>query len=263
MGNLLTPDQWIDNPVQDFWVHGLALVSHILQGRKARRAWNGAYKDNTDLYMSEMVRAMEEHSKKDEGFNEVVEGCYRRKPRFIQRRGLEGDFDTDLWLARGGLTLEPGAPNDFFFEDVKVPRDDASTLTIVIDASIPYADRGTPHMAARHKQAYNLALKAEGEGRPCRVIAFSKLGFAERQDVRVITIVKDFDDPVFPGIWGIFSGSTEANAAINVYSNALFGTRSRGNAMIRFIEAQEIREQYFPGEEVVFAKPTTFIRGVE
>ncbi len=260
MSKLRTPEEWMDNPTNDFWVHGLAMVSHLLQGRKARRAWDGRYKDSTDHVHARDGSFHGGAREERRRFNATVEATFKKKPRFTQRRGFEGDFDVDGWLERGGLELKPDAPQDFFMESVKEPRDDMSTLTIVLDASVPYDHRGDGTMQERHRQSYQLALRAEGDGRPCRVVTFSRQNYPEMDPLNWLTIVKDFDDPIFPGIWGVFATSIAANAVLNVAANAMFGTKCSGNGYSRYVKASEIAAKFFPDETVYFAQPTKLIR---
>ena len=108
-----------------------------------------------------------------------------------------------------------------------------------------------------HQKAYGIALRAEADGVPCRVIAIHGLEIPEFTGVNAERwmIIKDFNDPIFPGIWGAFKNNATTNTFNNVCEDYLYGTSCPGNGGVRPVDVSKD----FADEEVIILEPANRI----
>ncbi len=249
-------ENYIRNPGDILWAHGLDVLAHVLKGMGAATAWGntGDFEKTRTLrvHVEPMSEALKNPPTYDKNFDNLVDTTFKKIKRYKTIRTDEGgDFDVELWMERGGFDND--GRKDFYLEEVKqISTGMSRPLTVVMDGSIACSEVDNPEiMKDRHDQAYGMTLKAEAEGRPCRVIAIERTEYDEKT-VTMITTIKDFDDPIFPGIWGAFQDSKIANALGCAESVFLFGTRSDNLGTLRVVKKIEI-ENLLDGEEVVYA----------
>lgn len=249
-------ENYIRNPGDILWAHGLDVLGHVLKGKGADTAWKKTGDYIQDRVIEEYIEPLSDALKNpptyDKNFENMVETTFKKVKRYKTVRTDEGgDFDVELWLERGGFKND--GRKDFYLEEVKQISNGLSRpLTIVVEGGISCVERDKPEiMKDRHDQAYGMTLKAEAEGRPSRVLAIERTKFSERTVIS-LWILKDFDDPIFPGIWGAFQDSQMANALGCSVGAFLFGTSSINLGTIKQIKKSEI-EDLLDGEEVVYA----------
>jgi hypothetical protein len=159
-----------------------------------------------------------------------------------------GEIDVDRYIDR----------HDRPFDEYRRIKRRKPALDIVMDMGIPWSERGTPQMAERHAKIYQLALAAEAESQPCRIMAVVSLWCSPEQgDIELILILKDYHEPIFPSLWGGLKDSTTGNDFLNVVVDYLIGTASVSNGTLRQFTLS--REKDFAGGEVVAIKPQRVI----
>lgn len=253
------------NDTNILWAHGLDVLSHVLQGMGAKTLWDKTDDELKEIMVDRHVNLLSEMMKNppkyDKKFNRIIENTVRpvKKYRPI-RTDQGGEFDVELWLERGGF--ENDGRKDFYLEDIRQVRNDQGLpITVIIDGSIPYTERDKPEiMRERHDEAYNIALKSESEGRPCRVIAVGNTEYKETEKNQIFSIIiKDYDDPIFPGIWGAFQDSKVANALGCALGAFIYGTVDSGMGRVLSMTEEQIVD-LLGGEEFVMAGETHFIK---
>ncbi len=94
-------------------------------------------------------------------------------------------------------------------------------------------------------------MKYEGEDIPCRVICALGISIPERygQDpLKIYSVIKDYSDPIFPGIWGAIRNNADTNSFVNVIMDFMVGTRCGGNGTPTEIR---VKEDFPEDEEVI------------
>lgn len=241
---MITPDEYIEIKPQVAWIHALDVLKHVLKGDHTETA----YKDDdpSEKFFRELTKEMQKHSKvADDAFLEIQDECYMPVKKYKAfASDCDGEFDVDSFL-----------DNDerCFREDLKV-RSRKPALTLVFDMGIPYGERDGKEMEERHQIIYRMTMEAMSEGRPIRVIAASVCRIDEfyTNPFRLYMIVKDFSDPIFPGIWGALKNNKCTNSLANVIYDYLVGTHTSSNGYPEYWNAAKDLDE---GDEVIVVRP--------
>ncbi|MFP3869032.1 MAG: hypothetical protein ACLFUU_12905 [Desulfobacteraceae bacterium] len=231
------------NPENTLWLHGMDALEHILQGDTDQTA----FKDRGDSreHLNTLKREMETPCP-TEDFQEALEEVEFSKPRWKARASQEGDFEVEAWL-----NGESACFTEYFKDSRQV-----NAISVVLDMVVPWRERHGAYMAPRHRKVYQIALEAEAQGIPCRVVAcFSEKVPEYRKDLRIFLVIKDYDDPIFPGLWGGLKSNLTANAFINCFMDYIVGTRHPNNGNLQYMEIGDD----FWDDEVILIEPR-FVR---
>lgn len=222
------------------WLHGLDLLEHILQGDTEQTFFRSTM-DHKDL----LEQLQEELQKVEEDkFQEINEELGKRKAQFIEFKDEEGDFDPEAYIEG----------DDFVFIEEEKQHQQGKGLNLFIDLSIPWHDRTKKDMQKRHEQVYSLALERESYNYPTRVIAAYSAKIMEKENpIKVFVVLKDYDDPIFPGLWGGLKNNKTGNCFLNCIQNYFIGTGSMGNGHIERISLSKIVQD----EEFSIIEPRT------
>jgi len=236
-----TPQEYVEQKPLVMFVHALEAVEYCLQGGDTRTAYPSPNRAWTFFYA--LKTAMERGAAEPpEEFGEIEQQVFNPRKRTREVDSENGEINIDRYLNRERLCFD---------EPVKIPQD-APSVSIVLDMAIPWGERESQDMAARHKEVYRLALEAEANQIPCRVIAAVGMSIPERRDnLRCYLVVKDYDDPIFQGIWGALATNATTNDFVNVLMDFLIGTRADGNGRPTMIDvAQDIDD-----DEIILIQP--------
>ena len=208
------------NPPAEIHVNGLDLLSHTLQG-DMEQSW---YKDPNGMrkHLFDLQEQMEEHS--DPALlDQVLIDNLTQKRKWIRYDSEDGDLDIERFLQnRNNDTLM----FDNYWKENKLKP----SMTLILDIAIPYGERRHATMESRHKKIYTMAVQAFQEGRPCRIIALWGCAYPEISGATLFFItIKDFNDPIFSGIWGAFKTNRSTNCFLNVVMDYFIGTGCAGN----------------------------------
>lgn len=234
-----------DRAPEEIHVHGLDLLNHCLQG-DTEKTW---YKDRDPQkrMMYELQEEMEKHAQNDE-LNKVLEDKLTQKDKWIRFDSIDGELDVDRFIENqnnGNFDIP-------MFDEYRKEKRPKPAMTLILDCAIPYMERSRPDMAKRHREVYTLAVQAFMEGRPCRVIAVFAVRYREDTKARRIFItIKDFNEPIFSGMWGAFKSNRATNSFLNVIMDYFIGTHSSGNGTP---EDTQITN-YIPREECELIDP--------
>jgi hypothetical protein len=244
-----TTQDYINNPSPVMWLHGLDALDYILNGPQttAGTAYKGEVTADNFRHLEVLKREMEELPEPN-GFADLAAGVEWSRPRRRPVRAQEGEFDLDLYLDR-----EP----ECFWDYVKDPQT-VQAVTIILEFNIPYDDRFETYIADRHQKVYKLALEAEAQGLPCRVVAAKANdighapGYPKGEVFRSYIVLKDYSDPIFPGLWGGLKNNLAANSFANCLWDFIVGSWMGGNAH----QADWNISQDFPeDEELILIEP--------
>lgn len=172
---------------------------------------------------------------------------YNPRRRHRERDADTGNIDVDRYL-NGDK-----AP----FMDVFSEQSPRPARTIILEMGSNAGTRDDPKvnetMKRRHRTVYAEALKAEAEGSPLRVIAaYSKQIIERKTQHKIFIILKDYVDPIFPGIWGAMKNAKTANSLVNLITYTMEGTRDYGNGQ----SYNSFRiDKEFQGEELILIDP--------
>ena len=242
----MTCREYIDNHRQGneigtYWVHGIDMLEHVLKGNFQDTIYNNGTDRANHLY--EMTQAMGNRGEY-EGFDEVIENAYAPKRQWRSRMDNEGDLVIDAYLNR----------DDRMFETWEKEISSANAVSVLLDMAIAWGERDDDDMIARHRKCYEIASKCEGAQIPCRVIgcmalAIDEYGNGRRKAINVFVTIKDYLDPIFPGIWGAFETNNSTNRLVNVLAVYLLGTGTGGNGNLETLKVTD----YFTDDEDIHA----------
>lgn len=229
------------------WCHCLDVMKYCLVGdkNKARTFYGGVADDSSDRHLVALSRGLDGKPKELNEFLSASENSL--VPVKMWRR-----FDAEY----GDLIIERYLDGDERpFDDhrkVFVPK---PALTLIFDMSANSCDRGGKEMAERHEFVYKHAVQANRDGRPCRVVAVTRIEMSEGEE-RFAFILKDYDDPIFPAIWAPFETNGNTNNFLNVVQDFFIGTRDWGNGRC---VGYNVAEDFEGDGEVILVKPHTYV----
>jgi len=223
---MMTCREYLDyfkSPPEEIHVHGLDLLSHCLQG-DTTQTW---YKDNFPQkgMLHELQEEMEKHCQED-SLNRVLEDTLTQKDKWIRFDSVDGELDVDRFIEN----QNNGNFDTPMFDEYRKEKRPKPAMTLIMDCAIPFGERPYNDMARRHKEVYTLAVQAFMEGRPCRVIACWGVRYREDPKQRRFFItIKDFNEPIFSGMWGAFKTNRSTNSFLNVMMDYFIGTAQGSN----------------------------------
>ncbi|NIR13950.1 MAG: hypothetical protein GWN77_01090 [Gammaproteobacteria bacterium] len=222
-------------PDNVLWFHGLELMDHLCKGDWEQTYWKNKYPIYE--YLDIMRDAMSNRNV-DPQFQEIVENSYCPKEQWAETWDEQGQFDLDSWLS--------GEEQCFIETERQYDLGDA--VSVLMSVNVPYCDVNKTYMVDRQRKVYEVVAKCDSENRPCRVIAVKNEILQEIHDdtLKIFTVIKDYDDPIFPAIWGCFWDNETTNAYANCFSDYFLGTHSWGNGTPTSLKNAS---QYFPEDE--------------
>ncbi len=203
---------------KDIWLHGLDCLSYILKADRMSPIFNVGRLNPYVHFRDELIPCLDEW-KAEDILPGIVEESFRPERKIRYRKSDTGELDIARYV---------GGDDCPFDEAARLPVE-GSALSILLDGQVSYADRGLKDMAPRHAKIYRLALQAEAEGRPCRVVAVERANLVEWGKVAINVVIKDWEEPVFRGIWGAFQSNRTANCFLNCFYTFIVGTSSHAN----------------------------------
>lgn len=220
--NMNTVEEVLANPPQEeMTLHCMDVLKHVLKGKDAATMFGSPVRDDEWDIFKTFREALEARAETDD-FDEVVEECYQPKKRWKMRYSeSDGDFCVDRYLDND--------PRMFESESKELDKTDG--LTLILDMICGYDERDSNKMQQRHTKCYTEAMEALSIGRPVRVLGILPLSFPERKKLFVHIVIKDWDDPIFPGIWGVLKNNLTGNCFWNVLCDFLIGTKSGHNGL--------------------------------
>ena len=237
-------DLFPDKPPEEIHVHGLDLLNHILKGDPD----DTFYKAQNDQkkYLWELQEELAKHSDPEE-LNKVLSDNMTHKDKWTRYDSTEGDLDVERFINnQGNGDIGP------VFDDYRKVRKPKPAMTLIMDCAIPHIERSLPAMTARHKEIFTKAVQAFHEGRPCRIIALWTCRYEEEYKTRKFFItIKDFNDPIFSGIWGAFKTNRSTNSLLNVMMDYFVGSKDCGNGVPSNLKVTE----YMPEQEFTLIDP--------
>jgi len=220
------------------WVHALDCLDWCLKGdyRKTR------YKDpdpSTER-LEGLRRDMEKHSKVAAHLSDDYDDALRKRPKVKAIRADSGEFDVELYIEGSRFPY-------YEYEKILIEK---PVVSIVMDMSIPWGERNSDEMKRRHRKIYKIAAECEAESQPCRIIAAMATDVTEGKIYNFL-VVKDYNEPMFEGVWGGLQSNKSANDFGNVIMDYLVGTHASGNGRPSQIKISE----FIDPAEVVLVDP--------
>lgn len=252
-----TVQQWTAAPHDgEVWLSGMDVMRTVLRHDLKKSAFRKCRHDRSGRI--EVFReAIESYRMDRDGYDRVVEEAFsrpRNRTRYVHDE--EGDdFDAERYAEEKGTPGMRCMETPYF-----VPTRHKPALSIHIEAAIPHDMRKRAEMERRQREAYQVALQAEHEGRPCRVIASARVKVPELANpVTWCIVVKDFHEPIFPTIWGALQTSETANSLLSLMSQCIIGTvdRENGHVMSYTVSVDDAEEAV-----IVAQTSNVFLRGI-
>ena len=243
-----TCKEYIENPRPRVWLHALDVLTHVLRGDPKATAFKDEPGASAERHLENLREVMSEHMGRDGRFDEMVERTDFRRRRRVPQWDYAGGLDVGAYIDKRERCFVD-------YQKAEVIRKDG--ITILIDAGVPWRCREENNMELCHQKAYDIALQAEADGVPCRVIAIHGLEIPEFPDALAERrlVIKDYDDPIFPGIWGAFKNNATTNTFNNVCEDYLIGTSCPGNGTVSRVDVSKD----FEDEEVIILEPANRI----
>ena len=230
---MLTPERFVDmgaDAPNIVWLNGLELLAHCLVGDYKKSLYKDQWPTRTCL--DGLREELEKHTDGNEDFHQVSENVYWEDYRRRHTRADSGDLNIGRYV---------NGDENCFDETIKEMEDECQdAVSVILDMNIAYEDRQSNEMVQRHKKIYEIVLKCEAEQIPCRVTACFSIEIPEREnDFTFYIVIKNYDDPIFPGIWGAFKSNVSTNDFINVIMDFLIGTESGRNGLCKHMSVRE------------------------
>ena len=235
---MLTPNEYLTNTMprsNELWINGLDIVSHCLQ----RDHTQSFYKDDSPAlhHWDEWSDAMQDKVKAEDNFDDIYDNAYAPKKAWKNINRESGALCVSSYLS--------GAKR--CFKTRKKLRQTHDALSILIDISIPYCERSQNYMVKRHKAVYELIAQCDSDDRPVQIVGVTSQRIPElKKPLNIFIMVKDYNDSIFPSIWGALKTNETCNSFINVIMDYFVGTSTFGNGSPRDLLNAE---QYFPMNE--------------
>lgn len=233
--DLLSPKEWLQKDPTTFdgvWMYGLDILDHCLQEETFDTFWKCS--EVSRNHARTIRKAMQNREDDPVIYEEIEQNSYIPGLKYKEVFDTEGEVDIDQYL--GG--------DDRCFRNFHKLESDSGAINLVLDMSIASSERFKSSMLKRHKRCYEIAFNAEAEGRPCRVIAAFTISFPEidtgdghwstpKKAITNLIVVKDFTDPIFPGIWGALETNETTNSFVNLICDYFYGTADMGNGYLK------------------------------
>jgi hypothetical protein len=220
---MITAREYVIYKPKTFFIHAVELLRHVLKGDHRQTAYVGKGKNfKSTHHLRDLMEYMEEHKKESNAdFKRLQKESYRRKKAWRDIDAETGDIQIDRYLNN----------------ERKMYTDQQSTikkkraLSLIFDIGTNANERGDSFVNKRYEKIYKLTFQAMADRRPCRVIAVDGHGITEirGRPLAMYMVIKDYRDPIFPGIWGALKGNAQANTLLNCIAEYFIGTEDYGN----------------------------------
>ncbi len=183
---------------------------------------------------------------------EIFESCidaYSPRRRHKELNADSGNFDIGRYLE--------GERRPFV--DVFSIQSPQPARTILIDSCLAAHERDDDAITEQHKAIYADTLRAEADGTPVRVVACRSSKIDElKKPYTVYIIIKDWNDPIFPDIWGALKTGASTNSFGNCFQDFITGSHSPANG---HPSTTLYGEDFPPEEEIILIKPVRIKKG--
>lgn len=213
---MITAKEYIKEKPTTIWIHGLEMLEHVLRGDVSQTAYGD--QSPSEQHLPALRKELEEHKEVNGGYQEALEEHYLPNRKRVRVESKHGAFKVNAYLNGGKKEC---------FTRRKREITHKKGITLCMDVGISAGERSGTRMVERHRKIYGLAAKYAAENRPCRVVACCKILYwgAEVKELRLYIVIKNYDEPMYPGIWGAFKTNASTNTLLNVISDYLIGTR--------------------------------------
>jgi hypothetical protein len=220
----------------DLWIPAIDLMEHILKFQQDNTIFKNAHHSGVNQYIDILRNEIDKDRDDFETFNEAFDNAYIPTKKYKPERADDGELLIDAYI---GGEKKP-------FEDmVQVLEDSKKALSIFINFGLNYGERHGNSIDQAYKEVYRIAASCEADNRPCRVIGT----FADRVDednrsclVRLMVVLKDYNDPIFPTIWAGINNNLVAHALCVCVFAFLIGTTDLGMGRMITFQISDIVE---------------------
>ena len=196
-----------DEGVRVIHMHALEVAQHVLKADETQTTWKKDQARKAPERHIEGLRAGMEKRPDIAEFQRYLDNLAPVGRKWVTRNGDNGDIDVERYLDRD---REP------FDEPIRAKREKPARF-IIFDVGVNWGDREEKFMEERHRKIYAEVLQCETENIPCKVIGALQVAFNEsRESLRFYFTIKDWTDPIFPGIWGAYSDNKSTNHMTNM-----------------------------------------------
>jgi hypothetical protein len=227
-----TVRNWIASPHGgEVWLHGLDVLGVVLRAdaKGCSRPRGGENQPRDKEHLEDLRDAIDQYQR-DARLDQAVADCFSR-PRRRSRTILAQDGDD--------ISVEGYIEGDvrrLFERPVREEARRKAAVSIVIDGNCSAADRHLNYMESRQAQAYALVMQCERDGRPCRVVVRKESQYSDRPELGMVSwhfVAKDWDEPMFPALWGAFKNNPTTNDFWNCICAFIVGGAPDGNGHVR------------------------------
>jgi hypothetical protein len=226
-----TVQEWIDNPHGGVvWFHGMDFLQYVMKNEPRQSAFQnsslGHYRTNYDNFVSKVKEYRFDRERLSITMEQVLS---RPRKRNKYRTSVDGDdLDVDSYIETFGET----SPK-IWDEPYKIVCERRQAVNVYFECSVPWVSRKQTYIANRQHLAYNIALNCEQDGVPCRIVTCYGVRVSEvKQAIVFHIVIKDFDEPIYPPLWGVFLNNETTNTAVNLLSEMVIGTGQDGNGLV-------------------------------
>lgn len=223
--------EWIDNPHGGIvWFHGMDLLQHFMKNNPRQSAFRNSPLYHYREWYDDFINQIKEYKFDRERLSIAMEQVLARpRKRNKYRTSVDGDdLDVDSYIE----TFGESSPK-IWDEPFQVECERRQAVNVYFECSVPWMARDQTYIANRQHLAYNVALNCEQDGVPCRIVACYGLKVREvQQPIVFYVVIKDFDEPIYPQLWGAFLNNATTNTTINFLAEMVIGTGQDGNGVV-------------------------------
>lgn len=241
------PQDYVTNGLpanQEVWVNGMDLIAHCLKKDTA----NTLFKDQSPASgWSAWTKALQQPSSVTDQLQDIYDNAYTQKASYIETQDDMGDLDVSAFI--GGEEL--------CFTSEQSMSGQAAAVSVLFDISVPWGSRDKSYMVERQKAVYSFIAQCDSENRPVQIVGCYSRTFSElEKPVTMFVIIKDYNDSVFPTIWGGLKDNRSTNLFLNVIADYFIGTRQYSNGSKAVVRNAE---RFFPDNEhlIIFSDGDT------
>jgi hypothetical protein len=236
------------------WHAGLDYLGTLLRANTAVTPYGAPNQEMAQQwregYLEEVRKAVEQYSESNlEAFADVTEEVLSRPRKRV--RDIR-DFEGDDLCVESYLESEHPEEEKIFLSEHKEEARRKPALNIIIPVDVPGGHTRLTYIRDAQRSAYRTCLLAEQDRRPVRVVGVYSAQYRAMSG-RTLTqyiVIKDWEDPVFPALWGCFQDNRIANLVSCLNSLFILGSTESG---LGSVTSRAVRQDFTDGEEIVLA----------
>jgi len=193
-----------------------------------------------DTTLNDITTAMTDKIEED-NFVDIIQKTNQAR-QVVEHMADTGSLNIDAYLNKEKLV----------FEDPEFVRRPSYAIEMIIPVAVAWSQRILHWVELSHKISYTITSYARANKIPTRVWLTTASNFPETikdkhrdRTFRILMLLKDYSDPIYPGMWSIFSNNKNANSLCCLIADRLVGTNLSCLGYAKHANPPQIFTDYF------------------